>query len=122
MTFLEALILGVLETEDTETHKDFSVKESPSRRQRVNSSAAWAGHGETLAAAVATENSWNRHFLATTIFWLETRWAGRVSFGGVSSSRKWEGGMTPESCWREKEGNVPQSRAQLWKMASPALH
>lgn len=89
---MEALILGILETEDTETHKGFSVKESPSRRQRVNSSAAWAGHGEKLAAAVATENSWNRHFLATTIFFLvgnKTRKTGR-------ESELWWGELKPE--------------------------
>lgn len=91
MTFLEALILGVLETEDTETHKGFSVKECPSRRQRVNSSTAWAGHGETLAAAVATENSWNRHFFGNNHFLVgnKTRKTSR-------ESELWWGELKPE--------------------------
>lgn len=92
----------------------------------VNRGSAWAGHREELAAAVGTENSWNRYFFGNNHFSVgnKTRMMGRNLWGVVvmSSSQKWEGGMMPALCWREMEGSVHQSRAWPWKMSSLTLH
>ena len=91
----------------------------------VNSGSAWAGHRKELAAAVGTENSWNRYFLATTVFSVgnKTRTMGR-NHELWWDELKLEVGGRDDACvmLRETEGSVHQSRARPWKMPSLTLH